>query len=289
MPTKLKKQAAPKKMHRILYVVLHGLIALIDVKKKGFIAHILDIGDDHKYLIGEWLQERDIPERKRGHDPLRLTLVNVKQGHAKLDTKLNAVIKVKSVPSDICSDVRATIRLPRPRRIYSFINGRLPKGAITGATGKLISPPTHLSGTQVFEYVFTPDKKRTVLVTEKGHVFQRLKAQAKPPKHPTIEVWALHIYDEPGQELPNPHDHNRKEFRMSSLFWDADLDLVKPTEDPGDINSIPLGLLDGELQNLDFRGLAVTPLVISARQGTVSEVGGGGAGGPVCGGTQAQL
>ena len=86
MPGKPTKQAAPKKkrVENVLYVVLHGLITLIDVKRKGFIAHVLDIGDDHKYLLGEWLQEQDIPERKRGTAPLRATLINVKKGRGKL-------------------------------------------------------------------------------------------------------------------------------------------------------------------------------------------------------------
>jgi hypothetical protein len=298
MPGKSKQRVAPKKKQpeKILYVVLHGLITLIDVKDKGFIAHVLDVGSDHKYLHGEWLQEQDIPKRKRGKDPLRLTLINVKKGHGKLKTNLNAVIKVKSIPPDTCGDVRAVIRLPRPRHIYSFVNGKLPAKAIAGDTSKLVSIPTHLSGTQIFEYVFVPDKNHTALVTDSGRIFQRLKAPAiiKPKKEPNklLHVWVLHIYDEPGHLIHNPHDHNRREFRLSSLFLGTDLDLVKHTGAPPGIRqgTQPHGLLPGELQNLDRRPEAVTPLVITAREGKKAGVGaGGGSAGPVCGGSHAQL
>jgi len=296
MPRKSTKPATPRKKHirNVLYVVLHGLITLIDVKRKGFIAHLLDMGDDHKYLHGEWLQEQDIPEHKRGRDPLRVTLINVKRGRAKLSADLNAIIKITSIPPDTCSDVRAVIRLPRPRHIYSYVNGKLPTGAISGSTSKLVKHPTHLSGTQVFEYIFTPDEEKIVLVTDAGRVFQQLKAPAKfdISASTVLNVWALHIYDEPGHLLRNAHDHNRREFRMSSLFLGTDLDLVKHTAKPPGIKqgTLPRGLLAGELQNLDRRPEAVTRLVIRARQRKKSAVGGGGgSAGPVCGGTNAQL
>jgi hypothetical protein len=296
MPGESSKPATPKKAdENVLYIVLHGLVTLIDDKKNGFIAHLLDMGDDHKYLLGEWLSEDELPERKRGQAPLRAKLVNVDPndvtGLNKLDLNLNAVVKIKSVPPDSSRKVRAVFRLPRPRRIYSFISGKLPKKAIAGTIGQLAKQPTHISGTQVFEYTFK-DKTRVALKTPHGHTLWSPKAPArvKTKKGPAkaLDVWVLHVYDEPGHEMANAQDHNRREFRMSARFFNSDLALVKESADPDDPTDLPPGLLFGDVRNLDERAMSVRPLVIKAREGEVGQDAGGGAGGPVCSGVHAQ-
>src|ERR1051326_3921475 len=116
-----EKLAMPLIKENILYVAFHGLITLIDTKENGFRAHLLEIGDVHKYLLGNWLEDADIPMRKKGADPLSATLDNVDTGTAQLDPNLNAVFKLDALPNDTEKDVRAVLRLPRPRKIHNFV------------------------------------------------------------------------------------------------------------------------------------------------------------------------
>jgi hypothetical protein len=296
--------AASVVKENILYVVLHGLITLIDVKEKGFLAHILEIGSDHQYLLGDWLQEAEIPEREKGRVPLRASLINIDPGTAKLNPDNNAVLKLESLPPDTSSDVRAVLRLPRPRKIHNFVVGKLPKGALAGDLKRLVQVPQQISGTQVFEYTFQ-DKGRVALVSDSGRALWKPKALAvitgpetsaeAPAKKLSVAV--LHIYDEPGirlpgNGLPDLEDHNRREFKLSSVFLHSDLDLVKKMAAPEDFkrDAIPEGLLPGEVTNLDERVTSVFPIVLGLRQGNASGASaGGGSSGPVCGGMQAQL
>src|SRR5258708_7968312 len=61
----------------ILYVVLHGLITLVDVGRDGFLAYLLYRDDEHVYLYGDWLFEKEIPQPSLGLWPLEATLTNV--------------------------------------------------------------------------------------------------------------------------------------------------------------------------------------------------------------------
>jgi hypothetical protein len=288
----------------ILYVVLHGLITLIDVKEKGFLAHVLEIGSDHQYLMGDWLQEAEIPEREKGRAPLQASLTNVDPGTATLNPDTNAVLKLESLPPDTSSEVRAVLRLPRPRKIYNFVVGKLPKGALAGDVKRLVRVPEQISGTQVFEYTFQ-DKGQVALVSDSGRALWKPKAlavttdPAASDEAPArkLSVAVLHVYDEPGIRLPGNalrdlEDHNRREFRLSSIFLHSDLDLVKNMAQPEDFNrdAIPPGLLPGEVTNLEERVASVLPIVLGLRQGSASGASaGGGSSGPVCGGMQAQL
>src|SRR6185369_8860048 len=113
----------------------------------------------------------------------------------------------------------------------------------------------------------------------------------------SLSVAVLHVYDEPGirlpgNMLPDMDAHNRREFKLSSLFLNSDLDLVKKTALPANLDreTIPSGLLPGEVTNLDERITSVFPIVLGIRQGNASGASaGGGSSGPVCGGMQGQL
>lgn len=290
----------------ILYVVLHGLITLIDIKEQGFLAHVLEIGDDHQYLLGEWLQEAVIPGRERGRDPLRATLKNVDSGAAKLDPSTNAVLKLDAVPIDTTGDVRAVLQLPRPRKFYNFVRGKLPEGALEGEVKRLVQVPDKISGTVVFEYTFQ-DKDKVALVSDSGLNLWKPKALAivtVPPSDPnsgtdaakTLSLVALHVYDEPGFRLPgdalrNAEEHNRREFKLSGVFLNSTIDLVKKTAKPDPLlkADLPPGLLPGEVTNLDERDKSVRAIVIGKREGEVGADAGGGSAGPVCGGIHATL
>jgi len=42
----------------VLYVILHGLISLVDVGDAGFNAYMFDMGTDHRYLYGTFRIEK---------------------------------------------------------------------------------------------------------------------------------------------------------------------------------------------------------------------------------------
>jgi hypothetical protein len=294
----------PPVKENILYVVLHGLITLIDVKEKGFLAHVLEIGSDHEYLLGNWLEEAEIPTRNKDQAPLRATLNNVDAGTAQLNPDLNAVFKLQALPDDTARDVRAVLRLPRPRSIRNFVSGKLDPGALSGDTTQLVQIPSQISGTTVFEYTFQnadPNVGPVPTLTSDSKVDlwtkPALAIVKDPPDAPirVLSVAALHVYDEPGPRLPgdelqNVAEHNRREFDLSSVFLKSNLTLVKDTGKPADVNSesLPPGLLMGEVLHLDERQVDVRFMVTSDRQGDVLAVdSGGGSMGPVCGGMHA--
>src|SRR5229473_5533224 len=101
MAAKKSQPSMPKgKAANTLYVVLHGLISLIDIGADGFIAYVVDIGAEHKYLYGNWLTESDIPKKEEGGPPLYATLLGVEKGHSDIDCKKNAVLKVSRLPDE---------------------------------------------------------------------------------------------------------------------------------------------------------------------------------------------
>jgi hypothetical protein len=290
----------PKKSsveENVLYVVIHGLVTLIDVKEKGFLAHMLEIGDEHEYLLGDWLEEAAIPERKTGKEPLRATLTQVDSGPAQLDPGQNAVLKLNSVPADTSSNVRAVLRLPRPRKIYNFVRGKLRANALNGDLSRLVRTPNEISGVAVFEYTFQ-DKERVALVTDSGTGIWKPKGLAfVSVPGGDLAVAVLHVYDEPGIRLrgdaiEDMAGHNRREFKLSSEFLASNLELVKDTETPFLLlkDDVPPGLLPGEVTNLDERDQSVFAIVLGLRQGNASgAAAGGGSAGPICAGMHAQL
>src|ERR1051325_10135249 len=130
----------PPPPENILFVVMHGFISLVDTggKEDAFLAYILDMGDEHAYLYGDWLYEEEFPVRMPGQLPLVLELQGVdsypsndKDKNAKikntLDTTVNVVVEVAEVPYLDDPVILAVIHLPRPRAIYYAISGDIQK------------------------------------------------------------------------------------------------------------------------------------------------------------------
>src|SRR4029077_20057404 len=91
---------------QVLYVVLHGLISLVDIGT-GFLAFALDMQDQHRYLFGNWLTEDEIPARSTGSQPLTAELVGVDAGNKRLDSDQNVIVEIDKVPDPDHQDVRA--------------------------------------------------------------------------------------------------------------------------------------------------------------------------------------
>ena len=296
-----KSPARPEKAdENVLYVVLHGLITLIDTGRKGFIAHVLEapeIRKRHKFFLGDWLSEIDIPERKKKKKPQHLVLQGVDSGNATLNADMNAVAKIRSIPSPMKSSVRAIIRLGQPRKIYSFVKGKLKPDGLQGTLNQLVNPkPTFLSGTQVFKYTYKK-KNKVMVVDNSGKEIWIPKTEARvKTKSKLLNVIVLHVYNEPavGMSKVQGNDHNRHEFKVSADFCKFKLDLAKPTSTVPDtsIDDLPGGLLLAEVLNLHRRGSAVNEIIRPVREGQkgpINRDAGGGAGGPVCGGIHAQI
>ncbi|HKR85755.1 MAG TPA: hypothetical protein VJS37_16470 [Terriglobales bacterium] len=269
---------------RTVYVFLHGLICLIDVGKLGFVAHMLDVGDAHKYLCGNWLLERDIKAPRIGRAPVRMQLVGVEPGNARLDEGLNFIVKLSSPPNYPQTPVRAIITLPRPRHIYHFNQGGIRETSCTeNFKSRFIRFPTVVSGLRVFEYRFR-DFTNVALTDEYGRCVWDCPPPAPIPEIRRV-VSTLHIYDEPAEELPA--SHNLQEFNTSLKFLGVlDCELLDSNTD-AKINDLILpGVLPGETSTLDSRDPAVLQLLFQARRNELFEglEVGGGAGGPVCGG-----
>lgn len=265
----------------VLYVLFHGLICLVDVGKLGFIAHLIDMGRDHKYLAGEWLIEREFPEKQL----TRLQLVGVTPGHGPhghLDPALNAIVRVSKAPAGNEAPLRAIITLPRPERITHGVQGTLQDTALDGNMSKFSTRPTIVSGLTIFEYKF--DKFEDVgLVYEDGTSFVDCPKPAGPPHSKCVSVF--HVYDEPPRTMPD--QHHLDEFNLSLQLLsagDISLNNASVASEPND--NLPDGLIRGETSTLDERPKDVSALLALIRRGKFPKAGGagGGAGGPVCGG-----
>ena len=277
----------PRHFIKTLYVFLHGLICLVDVGKLGFLGYMLDVGEDHKYLCGNWLLEREVRQRPT-RSPLRMQLVGVYPGEARLDEGLNFIVKLAAHPnaSDIPS--RAIITLPRPKHIYYFNQGAVHHTSCQGNTGRFSKFPTVVSGLRVFEYRFR-NYSDVALVDDYGKCIW----ECPPPasiKDVHRLVATMHIYDEPQEEVPA--GHNLHEFNTSLKFLGVeDVELLDSNTDPRINDLILPGALPGETSTLDSRDPDVLQLLFQARRNElfVARDAGSGGGGPVCGGANATM
>jgi len=240
-----------------LYVVLHGLITLLDVGQKGFVAFILDMKDVHKYMLGDWLEEQEIPKRKLGKKPLRASLGKVNPEticqHNTLDPDQNAIVKKTKAPNMAHQKVRAIIDLPRPRNISHFTIGKLDQGALKDDLGELVKPPTHLAGVRIFEYTFPKKPQPPPSLREQG---KKLPLWVCPNELATVSnknIAVLHIYNQPGMRLLPGSHHNKEEFNDSAAFLGAKVALVGATKEANETGP-PAGILKGEVECLSGRG-----------------------------------
>src|SRR5215467_2582169 len=150
-----------------LYLALHGFITLVDIGEFGFIAFALEMGNVHSYKYGNWLLEQDIPARGIGQLPLVASLVGVDNellcpGDNDLNPNQNVIVSIPEAPTIKNQKVRAAFFLPRPRKIYHFVAGGIPPGALVGPDDHLrrvLGVPTLIMGLTVFEYPLAPCRR----------------------------------------------------------------------------------------------------------------------------------
>lgn len=288
----------------VLYVVFHGFISLCDYGQEGFIAHVLDMGEDHAYLYGDWLSEHPIPKRQPGQSAQIATLKSVDSYPPSdcntMNSDNNVIIGLPDVPDPSHPFVRAILNLPRPKCIYDFISGTLNPAALQGTKEdieKVVGSPTAVSGVRVFEYTFKDITQVKVVVNFGGEVCLWQPPEPADVCDKNLKVSVFHVYDEPLETFPSTADavaHNLTEFNNSMSFLGVNITLVK---EPVQItNSQPLpGLLEAEtITTLDKRQCIILELLNKVRSGgkvTIENrvLGGGGGGGQVCSGGHATV
>jgi len=138
----------------ILYVVLHGLICLVDRGSKvnddqSFVAFLLDQGDSHTYMCGSFLAEQDLPTNGAS---LNLHFTNgLKPGKATLDPSKSPVVNLPKEPLPT-SGVRAVLTLPRPQKISYFLGGDIGASTLPAPAGLFQQNPSTLSAVKILEY-----------------------------------------------------------------------------------------------------------------------------------------
>jgi hypothetical protein len=292
----------------VLYVILHGLISLVDLrtdkdlpeKDKGFIGYVLEMGDEHVYRFGNWLEEVEIPERITGYSPFDATLIGVDAfpggtSPLRLDPALNLVLKLDAAPPISSPDVRAVFRLPRPRNIFHFVSGTIDTGALlqTGPAGtNLVKPPQKVSGIRIFEYTFQNSAKVALVqtgieITADGPppLWNSPKPAAVPNSGRNVSV--LHIYDEPLHTLRTDQaieEHNLNEFNLGFELFNSQLKLTKLPSDLVSAGQAPLGLIPGEIESLDRRSEFAISILRAVRSKDLSlqNRDGGSIGGQLC-------
>jgi hypothetical protein len=297
----MEKNPDNKPLIDTLFVFLHGLITLVDVNKLGFLAYMLDVGEDHRYLCGNWLLEREVKANPPQSYPIlmdevkasppqpyptRMQLVGVHAGHAKLDEGLNFIVKLSAQPNSPEIPLRAVITLPRPRKIYYYNQGLMHKECCGGTTSRFSKYPTVVSGLRVFEYRFD-DYREVALVNEHGRCIWEC---AKPAPSGRKNVATVHIYDEPQEGLSG--DHNLREFNLSLKFLGVTDIELRDSSAERQINDLVLpGVLAGETSTLDERDPAVVRMLFQARRHKIFDFSdAGGAGGTqVCGGVNGAM
>lgn len=278
----------------VLYVVLHGLICLLDLgcTENKFLAYLLEMEDEHKYLYGNWLAEKAFPPRHKGQLALTASLtvestpcdpslnsVNT------LDANLNAVAKGVQPPHICHPYARALICLPRPHRILYGGIGNLNTGSFSGNPDDVfVQTPSQLCGTRIFQYCFD-DPNDVALVSSEG---TRLWACPQISSLALVEghrVAVLHIYDEPSHPFPDKKTadaHNVNEFNLSLKFLGQSIEMLQPPGAVLPLNKPIPGLYSGEIASLSKRELIVIKLMADVRSDTLDISHDGGTGGQVC-------
>jgi hypothetical protein len=278
-----KKHGAPSV--NVLYVVLHGLVCLVDAGAEGFIAYLPEVGNVHRYMCGHFLGEFDIHPAAA---PARFRLSDgVAKGSAKLDSTKNAIVKLAGLPSDT-TGVRAVIKLGRPNAIDHRLLGDVDPSTLIDNGGDLVAKPAQISAIRIFEYSFKDFKKVSLIDEGTGKAFWECP-QPMPVTH-NKNASALHIYNEPPQVLDDPNGHNVEEFRASLRLLGSSVDLtraavVNPGNQPSPATK-PDGILGWEIAALDIRNKrgAVTHVQGLRSGGSAGDPLGGGDGSQVCGG-----
>jgi hypothetical protein len=258
----------------LLYVVLHGLISLVDHgDHTSLTGYLIDMGSDHRYMAGTWLNEQPITSGSH----LQL-LIPGTAGGAELNPTQNPVLRASMLTSALKSFlVHSVVDLPRPDEILYFTKGQLSAGSLQGDTSVITGAPQFLAGTKILKYRIA------------GPNFIRLTAgpplwncpalsqipDAANPANTAVQLAVLHIYNQPVELVDAAH--NVLEFNRASAFLGTKIQLAIGIPAPQMDAQPPLGMLEDELKCLAHREISVVRIVDHLR--TTRALGPGQAGG----------
>src|SRR5262249_51497575 len=151
----------------------------------------------------------------------------------------NVVIQLNAPLPINLPDVRAVVRLPRPRMIYYYTCGVLLPGSIPEDTSRLVNgvAPKFISETRVFEYTFADSAQPQLLVGNPASGPSRWSLPKDLAPVGNRNVATLHFYDEPGEPFDDDNlaeQHARAEFALGTKRLGLPLTITKasPQNDP---------------------------------------------------------
>lgn len=294
----LSPNNGPFVKQNLLHVVMHGLICLVDIGEKGYVAFMLDVGEVHEYKCGDWLDENPIPPRGLGQLPLIASLLGVDNsplvpGENDLDTSSNVILSIKALPSLGDPRIRAVFNLPRPKNIYYFVGGAIPGGALRGTDlPQVKGSPSIITNVKVFEYLLSPNRSIYLASDPPDASILWTLQELSPTTNLDVAAASMHIYNEPPKPMNEDEGikHGLDEFNESLDFFGLDINLAKPTTLNQSAPNFPPGLLLDEVTPLDKRNIIVRGLASAARANQAYRDGtGGGTGGQICSGAHATI
>lgn len=220
--------------HRF-FVLFHGLVSLVEGPNDEFRAYALNMDDEHRYRLGHWLVEDELPSGLRGQ--LLGVKASPKSQENSLNPELNATIRVKTFPDDNDPRIRARITLPRPRQIHYL--------GLGDATFKrpelLIYPTTTACGLKVFEYELPGSLDELSIRADDGaQTYWQAKTFTEFPGA-RVKLSTLHLIDSPPH--PTGVAHSLDEFALStSLLGKPKVELLRKPVDRAEQPPPPDGL-----------------------------------------------
>ena len=258
----MAKKKSPAKTKNIVYVVFHGLTPIVEnTTTHEFRAYVLSMGDEHRYLYGDWLREVDIlagctGELVVGDGPTAR--------NAALDASRRPTIALTKPVDEAHKAIHARIMLPRPDEIYYGNSGSLNLG---GGQQCLVDPNVGLNaGVTVFRY----DLKSFAgcyLVSETGSILWEPDSRTCVKiKGDEYVIAALHVFSNPPHATGD--NHSLAEFNLSArVLGERTVKISTKTVDRQP-STPPLGLCDDELHSLYKREQFLESLANGARGGT---------------------
>jgi|ERR1035437_6876458 hypothetical protein len=239
---------APAAGEHLLYVVLHGLVSIVETDTH-FHLYLLDMESDHRYLVGTWLAEADFPKGASG------VLKGVKAGNQGLDPASNPALKITSLPAVHAHGVHGKLVVVKPRALYSLDRGTI--SIVSGAIDRVIGTPATLSAVRVLEYELETDFDHVGI---DGRGFDWIAGTNFTTFGNGSRLATLHIFDMPGG--PVPPTHHVDEFALSSNVLGAPIAIGAAIPQAVPNGPLPPGLPALEVPGFDARADEISDLIL---------------------------
>ncbi len=256
----MAKKKSPAKTKNIVYIVFHGLTPIVEnTTTHEFRAYVVSMGDEHRYLYGDWLREAGILAGFAGE-------FVVGEGptprNATLDASKRPTIKMKKPVDETQKAIHARIALPRPDDI-SYGNS----GCLNLSDGHQYLVDQNVgfnAGVTVFRYNVN-SFAGCYLVSESGSILWEPNSRTIT-KGAKYEIAALHVFSNPPHATSD--NHSLAEFNLSArVLGERAVKISTKTVD-GKPSTPPPGLCADELLSLYKREQFLESLANKARGGT---------------------